>query len=54
MLYKQTQEKDIRKTAGNIHSICSRFKRNGYINAVAVGDSNGCRLLRGGTHFERP
>ena len=48
------QEKDICKMAGNIHSICSRFKRYGYINAMAVDNSNGCHLHCGGTHFEWP
>ena len=35
-MFLLSQEKLIRKTARNIHSICSRFKRNGYIKAMAA------------------
>ena len=51
-----TQQKHIRNTARNMHRICNRFKRNGYNNVMAVGNSNcGCLNCCGtGTLFERP
>ena len=35
-----TQQKHIRNTARNMHRICSRFKRNGNNNVMAIGNSN--------------